>query len=74
MSTSYAVSCCKLCATQRFPLNALIIIIAIVCGSALAWSPRLSRSEGWQATVTPLASIMGSGFLISAPLLGVPTG
>jgi hypothetical protein len=29
----------------------------------------LSGSSSWKATVTPLASIMGSGFLVSAPLL-----
>ncbi|OYY90321.1 MAG: hypothetical protein B7Y45_08490 [Sphingomonas sp. 28-66-16] len=30
---------------------------------------RFSKSEQWTATVTPLASIIGSGFLISGPLL-----
>ena len=30
---------------------------------------RISGREGWRATVTPLASIIGSGFLIAAPLL-----
>lgn len=30
---------------------------------------RFARSEAWAATVTPLASIIGSGFLISGPLL-----
>ncbi len=38
-------------------------------GGFLAFSPRLTKSSNWQATVTPLASIMGSGFLVSAPLL-----
>ncbi|MEM9015568.1 MAG: hypothetical protein AAGC68_01045, partial [Verrucomicrobiota bacterium] len=31
-------------------------------------------SSKWQATVTPLASIMGSGFLVSAPLLAGQVG
>jgi hypothetical protein len=35
----------------------------------LALSKRLAGSTNWKATVTPLASIMGSGFLVSAPLL-----
>lgn len=30
---------------------------------------RFARSDSWAATVTPLASIIGSGFLISGPLL-----
>lgn len=30
---------------------------------------RFARTESWRATVTPLASIIGSGFLICGPLL-----
>lgn len=51
-------------------LNLIIIITALAVGGYLAFSKRLSTSKGWKATVTPLASIMGSGFLVSAPLLG----
>jgi hypothetical protein len=36
---------------------------------ALLFSPRLTASPVWRATVTPLASIIGSGFLVSLPLL-----
>jgi len=50
-------------------LNAVIIVIAVVLASYLAFSKRLAGSSNWKATVTPLASIMGSGFLVSAPLL-----
>ncbi|NDY70795.1 hypothetical protein DO021_04440 [Desulfobacter hydrogenophilus] len=50
-------------------LNGTIVIIALALGSYFAFSKRLSHSSNWKATVTPLASIMGSGFLISAPLL-----
>jgi hypothetical protein len=50
-------------------LNATIITIAIALGGYLAFSKRLAGSSNWKATVTPLASIMGSGFLVSAPLL-----
>ena len=50
-------------------LNAIIITIAIALGGYLAFSKRLAGSSNWKATVTPLASIMGSGFLVSAPLL-----
>jgi len=32
-------------------------------------NPKLERNRTWTATVTPLASIIGSGYLVSAPLL-----
>lgn len=51
-------------------MNYLIPVIALALAGFLAFSKKLAKSESWQATVTPLASIMGSGFLISAPLLG----
>jgi hypothetical protein len=50
-------------------LNIVIVLTAIVLVSYLAFSKRLAGSSSWKATVTPLASIMGSGFLVSAPLL-----
>jgi hypothetical protein len=37
--------------------------------SLLLLSPRFSKSDIWRATVTPLASIIGSGFLVLAPIL-----
>ena len=51
-------------------LNAVIVIVAVVIAGYLAFSKRLAGSSSWKATLTPLASIMGSGFLVSAPLLG----
>ena len=44
------------------------VIAAVLVTTALSFG-RFARSEGWAATVTPLASIIGSGFLISGPLL-----
>lgn len=41
---------------------------------AVTWQPRLMRWPLWRATVTPLASIIGSGFLVAAPILGVTAG
>ena len=55
-------------------LNGSIIAVALVLGGFLAFSKKLTKSTGWQATVTPLASIMGSGFLVSAPLLAGAVG
>ena len=31
--------------------------------------PKLRNNKSWQAMLTPLSSIVGSGFLIMAPLL-----
>ncbi len=50
-------------------MNLFVILTGLVIGAYLAFSPRLASSSNWKATVTPLASIMGSGFLVSAPLL-----
>ncbi|MCA9072043.1 MAG: hypothetical protein KDA84_24110 [Planctomycetaceae bacterium] len=50
-------------------LNTIVLIVALGFGSYLAFSRRLAGSSKWRTTVTPLASIMGSGFLVSAPLL-----
>jgi hypothetical protein len=46
-------------------LNAIIIAIAVALTGYLALSKRLAGSSSWKATVTPLASIMGIGFLPS---------
>lgn len=51
-------------------MSLLVIVSAALVAAYLVLSRRLGASESWSATVTPLASIMGSGFLISAPLLG----
>lgn len=42
--------------------------VALVVTAVLSTGP-VQRSKGWAATVTPLASIIGSGFLICGPLL-----
>jgi len=55
-------------------LNVIIIVVALAAGGYLALSKRLAKSASWKATVTPLASIMGSGFLVSAPLLAGVVG
>jgi hypothetical protein len=55
-------------------LNVIIIAVAVLLTGYLAFSKRLASSSSWKATVTPLASIMGSGFLVSAPLLAGVVG
>ncbi len=54
--------------------SVLIIVVALMLASFLTFSRRLRGSSDWNATVTPLASIMGSGFLVSAPLLAGVVG
>ncbi len=50
-------------------MTTIAAAITILVGLwALLMSP-FSRSVRWRAAVTPLASIIGSGFLVSAPLL-----
>ncbi|MFC4992109.1 hypothetical protein [Rubritalea tangerina] len=51
-------------------MNILIIAIALSVAGFLAFSKKLNTSSAWRATLTPLASIMGSGFLVCAPLIG----
>ena len=52
----------------------LICTIAVIMAAYLIFSKKLKNSSDWKATVTPLASIMGSGFLVSAPLLAGVVG
>lgn len=56
----------------------MVTTVAAVIGVlGAAWGltrPRLRRAPTWLATVTPLASIIGSGFLVVAPLLAVTAG
>lgn len=53
--------------------NIVAIVIFLVVAAAML-SPQLRAWEAWRATVTPLASIIGSGFLISLPLLATIVG
>ena len=50
-------------------------VVAIsVATLALFMLARVRNNVFWRATVTPLASIIGSGFLVVAPLLGSVAG
>jgi len=51
----------------------LILSVALIAGWRIAVAGSRSK-EIWRATVTPLASIVGSGFLVAAPLLAVLVG
>ncbi len=54
-------------------LNAFLIAIALLFGMILL-SRRIRDNKTWRAIVTPLASIIGSGFLVIVPLLGNAVG
>lgn len=54
-------------------LEILITLTAVAMFGLLNFG-KWFQSERWAATITPLASIMGSGFLISAPLLAGVVG
>ena len=53
--------------------NALILVVVGVTSAFLVW-PRLSKSKEWRAMITPLASIIGSGFLVLGPILNASYG
>ena len=54
----------------------LNIMLVLIAASVLMfmYQSRLTNSRSWQATLTPLSSIIGSGFLIIAPLLASVVG
>lgn len=54
-------------------LNILILAGVLLTGAVLIW-PRLSNAGLWRASITPLASIIGSGFLVLGPILDVSYG
>jgi hypothetical protein len=54
-------------------INALILLGVVLTGALLAW-PRLANAPLWRATITPLASIIGSGFLVLGPILDFSYG
>ena len=47
----------------------IAILLATVAMLGLLMLPRLADAPLWRATVTPLASIIGSGFLVLGPIL-----
>lgn len=50
-------------------ISNLLVIGSLTAAALLLFHPKVSANATWRATVTPLASIIGSGFLVLAPLL-----
>jgi hypothetical protein len=48
--------------------NTITLLATMLLGGVLL-VPRLSGAKLWRATITPLASIIGSGFLVLGPIL-----
>ncbi len=55
-------------------ISNIIVVVVAIGAAAILFSRKLQGSTDWQATVTPLASIIGSGFLVSVPLLAAEVG
>lgn len=54
-------------------LSAAILVVTVIFAIVLL-HPKITGRPMWRATVTPLASIIGSGFLVLGPLLGAAYG
>ncbi|MCF6329149.1 MAG: hypothetical protein L3J02_05050 [Henriciella sp.] len=47
----------------------ILVLVAVTVTMLALGMPRVARSIDWRATITPLASIIGSGFLVLGPIL-----
>jgi len=54
---------------MKLSLTDYIAGISFLLSLIFFLNPKLEKNRMWVATVTPLASIIGSGYLVSAPLL-----
>lgn len=52
-----------------YNINGAISLLVIIAAFTFFYLSRFSKSKLWTIVVTPLASIIGSGFLVVAPLL-----
>jgi hypothetical protein len=52
----------------------LIVLATTLLVTSLLFSKPVEKSSWWSATVIPLASIIGSGFLVIAPILQMSVG
>ncbi len=55
-------------------MTSAAILIAILLTAVVLLLPRVRNAELWRATGTPLASIIGSGFLVLGPILSKTYG
>ena len=55
-------------------LTDILVLLGAMTTLLLLTTPKLIRNQLWGATITPLASIIGSGFLIIGPILVIHFG
>ncbi|ODA67964.1 hypothetical protein A7A08_01133 [Methyloligella halotolerans] len=55
-------------------VTGMVLLGASLLFAVLFFHPSLLKSSRWRATVTPLASIIGSGFLVAGPILDHTAG
>lgn len=55
-------------------LKDFIVVVSVFLSLIFLFGKKIRTSNRWHATVTPLASIIGSGFLVSAPLMLLAVG
>ncbi|KCZ91755.1 hypothetical protein [Hyphomonas johnsonii] len=46
-----------------------VILLVTLASAVILLLPRIANARAWRATITPLASIIGSGFLVLGPIL-----
>lgn len=56
------------------PILDIAILVSCLVVAATLFHPKVRTLRGWRATVTPLASIIGSGFLVVGPILDASFG
>ncbi len=54
-------------------LNTFIVLVTVGAAGILLY-PRLAKARLWRASITPLASIIGSGFLVLGPIFNSSFG
>lgn len=54
-------------------INAVVVLCTVAAAGLLLWR-KLAGNHLWRASTTPLASIIGSGFLVLGPILSVSYG
>jgi hypothetical protein len=61
-------------AIDRFTPLDWIVLVSFLVALVFLLNPKLEKNTLWRATVIPLASIIGSGYLVCAPLLYYTVG
>lgn len=54
-------------------INAVVLLFTVAAAGLLLWR-KLAGNRMWRASTTPLASIIGSGFLVLGPILSISYG